>query len=512
MRLLPDAMPLSGRELRDSILSILARDWPLSAREVYSQVRKTHKLSVTYQGVHKSLRQMVSEGVLLAEDGKYLVNVKWARQMADFGNKIATTYASKAAKTYLEVGVGSSVERDAFQAGKEAATKALKQLKHEKPLQLVLVFSSSIYDVAYEKLLAGVRAVTKKAPLAGCSTFGEIANRPLAKSVAVMLFAADKENFSAQIICLPIKPEQYETGDFKKTAAELERQIKQGGRTPEFGILLTPGYMLFHNLETITPALMEQLIVKTKLPFPLVGGLAGDDWHLERTPLFCEGKAYEEHILLVAIRTKLKFGIAWKHGYSPVSSNKFKIRMDAEGFITEMAKVEKGKPGKWRPCTEVYMKETGISSKELKEITPFLKEVITQNKALPMKRVSNNLLSFPYDVKGTAIRFQKMVSDGDVIQVMRTTADQLESTSPAALQEAFDKAGIQAPAGALFFICAAFECILSNQHRNEIAAMRKGKYKSLPMAGFYSGGEIWSFHQPQASGTTLAVAFGNELR
>ena len=92
MRLLPDAMPLSGRELRDSILSVLAVQWPLSAREVYTHVTKSHKITITYQGVHKTLKQMVSEGVLLIEGGKYLVNVQWARQMADFGNKLAAAY------------------------------------------------------------------------------------------------------------------------------------------------------------------------------------------------------------------------------------------------------------------------------------------------------------------------------------------------------------------------------------------------------------------------------------
>ncbi|VVC03638.1 FIST N domain protein [Candidatus Burarchaeum australiense] len=508
----PAISVMTRQDAKSIILQILAEEWPLSAKDVYNRLRARHGPHITYQGVHKILGQLVLEDAVSLENKRYALRLDWIRGLRKFGETTEKKYLEQdVRKPYLEVGVGYSVEPDAFMAGKEAAAKALAQIKHGKPLQLTLVFTSSVYESAYERLSEGVRAVTRKAPLAGCSTFGEIANRPLTKSVVVMIFAADKEDFSAQTICLPVLPEQYHTGDFKETAAELQRQIRESGRTPDFGILLLPGYTKTNNLSTVAPALLKQLTVKSPLSFPLTGGIAGDDWHFDRNVLFYESKIYTDYLVLIAIRTRLKFGIAVKHSYAPVSANKFKVRMK-DGLISELAKIEHGKPGKWRPCAEVYLKETGISSMYFEEVVPFMKEVITQNKALPLKNVNNNLLSFPFGIKGTSILFQNMIVDGDVVQVMRTSTSELEAAPSAVLREAINKAGIHIPVSALFFSCSAFECILSNQNRNEIAALRKGEFKSLPVGGFYGAGEVCPFSYPQASGTALAIVFGNELK
>ncbi|MCK4715006.1 MAG: hypothetical protein KAT35_05485, partial [Candidatus Aenigmarchaeota archaeon] len=273
LELAPSVSFLTRQDTKSLILQILAKDWPLSAKEVYNKARTRHGLDITYQGVHKILRQLVLEDALSFENNKYALRLDWIRNLRKFGEAAERSYLKKNLQTaYLEIGVGSSVERDAFLAGKEAAEKAMKQLKHKKKLQLVLLFTSQVYEDVYDRLSGGVHSVTKKAPLAGCSTFGEIANRPLAKSVVVMLFSADSSDFSAQTICLPIQQEQYDSGDFTKTAAELKRQLKAGGRMPDLGILLTPGYLKSNGLRTITPALLNQLINKSKLPFPLTGG------------------------------------------------------------------------------------------------------------------------------------------------------------------------------------------------------------------------------------------------
>ncbi|MDO8339689.1 MAG: FIST N-terminal domain-containing protein [Candidatus Burarchaeum sp.] len=508
----PAISAMTRGDAKSLILQILAEEWPLSAKDVHNRLRARHGPSITYQGVHKILGQLVLDDAVAHENKQYSLRLDWIRGLRKFGEAAEKKYlAQDVQKPYLEVGVGSSVERDAFSAGREAAEKALKQIKYGKPLQLALIFTSRVYEDAYDKLLAGVRAVTKNAPLTGCSTFGEIANRPLTKSVVVMVFSADSAHFSAQTICLPVRPEQYDTGAFADTVAQLKRQLAEGGEMPELGLLFVNGYTKSNNLRTVTPSLLNQLVSKTKFPFPIIGGVAGDDWNFERTAVFCGSKVHKEAIVLAAVRTRLKFGIGAKHSYSPVSQNKYKIRLK-DNIVTDMAKMEKGKAGKWLPCPATYLKEAGISAREFRGILSFMKEIIAQNKALPLKNIENHLLAFPFDVKDNGITFQNLLSDGDVVQIMHTTTEDLERTCSESLEEAVAKLGSAPPTSALLFSCSIFECILSNRHRNEIAPLKKTKFKSLPIVGCYVAGEVWPFTAPQASGSVVAVVFGNELR
>lgn len=71
MKLVSDIMRLSGRDLRDSVLSILTEEWPLSAREIYKRVSKDYKINVTYQGVHKAVRHLEETGLLTRKDNLY---------------------------------------------------------------------------------------------------------------------------------------------------------------------------------------------------------------------------------------------------------------------------------------------------------------------------------------------------------------------------------------------------------------------------------------------------------
>ncbi|VVB75921.1 Uncharacterised protein [uncultured archaeon] len=58
------------------ILSILSKNWPQRANQIYAHVKK-HK-QVTYQAVHKALEQMVEEKILTKKDGVYAIDLSYA--------------------------------------------------------------------------------------------------------------------------------------------------------------------------------------------------------------------------------------------------------------------------------------------------------------------------------------------------------------------------------------------------------------------------------------------------
>ena len=66
-------------------------------------------------------------------------------------------------------GTGASELRDAYEAGREAATAAVAELCGEVPM-LVLVFTMPHYDLPH--LLRGIRSVTGSAQLAGATGSG----------------------------------------------------------------------------------------------------------------------------------------------------------------------------------------------------------------------------------------------------------------------------------------------------------------------------------------------------
>src|SRR3989344_3212727 len=94
----------------------------------------------------------------------------------------------------LKISVGSNEGSDAYVVGANAAQSALTNLG-ASDAHLAIVFASVQYD--QQKVIDGVRSVTKDALLVGCSTAGEITTEgPLKKhSVSVMLMNSDAMKF-----------------------------------------------------------------------------------------------------------------------------------------------------------------------------------------------------------------------------------------------------------------------------------------------------------------------------
>jgi hypoxanthine-guanine phosphoribosyltransferase len=84
------------RNVRESIISVLSRDYPLSIRKIYNSVKKEYKLDVTYQAVFKLVKEMLEDGILQNSDSKmeYQLNMGWIKQLEDELNIIKKSYGS----------------------------------------------------------------------------------------------------------------------------------------------------------------------------------------------------------------------------------------------------------------------------------------------------------------------------------------------------------------------------------------------------------------------------------
>ncbi|MFA5763333.1 MAG: hypothetical protein WC915_00805 [archaeon] len=80
------APQLKSDSLKDLIISLLADEFPLSAKEIHSRISKSK--SVSYQAVFKVLNQLNKDTVLNKKQSKYEINQEWISDLKKFTDKI----------------------------------------------------------------------------------------------------------------------------------------------------------------------------------------------------------------------------------------------------------------------------------------------------------------------------------------------------------------------------------------------------------------------------------------
>src|SRR3989344_1843261 len=205
----------------------------------------------------------------------------------------------------LQVSVGINEGDDAHAVGANACQDAFSKLG-SPDADLAIVFSSVKYD--QEKMLAGVRSISKDALLVGSSTAGEITtDGPAVKhSVAVMLLKSDKVKFYAAA------GEGIANGprDAGKRVAEEVKKLA-GGTLNTF--MMMPD-VLSGNGADIVRGVLDSLGEH----FPVVGGASGDDFKFQKTYQYLNDKVYSGAVIGLGLVGEFKIGIGVKHGWLPV--------------------------------------------------------------------------------------------------------------------------------------------------------------------------------------------------
>jgi predicted transcriptional regulator len=75
---------LGSTSTRDKIISLFARRQSLSTKEVLSELKKSFAVNVTYQAVHKALKQLVDQEIISFDGKVYVLNPRWLTDMGQF--------------------------------------------------------------------------------------------------------------------------------------------------------------------------------------------------------------------------------------------------------------------------------------------------------------------------------------------------------------------------------------------------------------------------------------------
>ena len=84
-----------GSSTKDQVVSILSREWPLSAKELFGRVQRDFSSPVSYQAVHKGLGELLDSGVLRRIGKGFELNPVWVSQLKDFAVSIESNFHKK---------------------------------------------------------------------------------------------------------------------------------------------------------------------------------------------------------------------------------------------------------------------------------------------------------------------------------------------------------------------------------------------------------------------------------
>jgi len=208
------------------------------------------------------------------------------------------------------VGVGSSVNRNPAEAGKEAALKALDRAGISKP-DFVFVFATVGYN--QQELLRSIRKATSGAPLSGCSGEGIITQDTVTESsfgVCVMVIRSGELRFgNARIKEIGERP----CADGERLAKEVTPLLA----ADSFACIIMADSLVF-DFDPLLAG-FEKALNREK-PLPLYGGLAADDWTARKTFQYHNDEVFSDGISCVVISGSGGLGCGISHGCVPVGS------------------------------------------------------------------------------------------------------------------------------------------------------------------------------------------------
>ena len=364
----------------------------------------------------------------------------------------------------IKAGVGRSNNPDATKAGAEAAKQALSQTGNKA--DLVIVFSTVAYD--QEKMLEGVRSISKEIPLVGCSDSGEITTEgPVSKYVAVMAISADKMKFTIGV-------GKGVGADSHKAGAQVAKDVeKKAEEDISLFVMLPEG--LLGNGSAIVRGVQEVLGKN----FPIMGGSAGDDFAFKKTYQYYNDQVLTDAVVGVGLSGKVSWGVGVRHGWEPIGLP-MKVTK-AEG--AKLIEVDN------RPALSIYEDYFGKKAEELiKE--PIARMAYTYPLGMSVEGSPEFLIR---DVvianeKGE-ITCAAEIPEGSEIRLMLGDYEKAIQAAKGAAENALTQLKGVSPKAIFIFNCVARYKLLGARIGEEIAAIQNVLGKDVPLIGFYTYGE-----------------------
>jgi hypothetical protein len=372
----------------------------------------------------------------------------------------------------LPVSAGASWSnlQDPFEAGQEAATLAQNQLA-EDTSDLALVFSSPQYSTP--ELLEGVRAVTGRTPVIGCSDAGNLSPEgPAHDSVAVMLIRAEG---------LEIRP-----GAGDKLSQDPEaagRAMAQQALEGRLGSGSGPGSLLLTFAEGARGNLSAVLRGARQVVgegFPIVGAASADNGLFTETTQYVLSYLMKDSVAGFLLGGPISFGIGTRHGWVPISRPRAVTRSRGE-VVCEIDGL---------PALSLYRDYLGEAADDL-DNDNLARTVCVYPLGFDAEGENEPLVRFPQRMTAEGhLVFGGEVAEGTQVRLMLGSKNGVVESARLAAQDALAALGDKPARAGIVFSCFAREYVLGREAPLEMRAIREVLGERVPLIGLYSYGEM----------------------
>jgi methyl-accepting chemotaxis protein len=375
--------------------------------------------------------------------------------------------------TGLCIGDGSAAA-----VAREAVMQAKEKLKGGR-IDLSIVYSSSEYD--HREVVDAVREATGNAPLIGASSAGEFTEREVESgSVAVGLLASDEiKVFTAIAEGVTEDPE----AAIKEIAAKLPGEV--AGYPYMTAIVLIDG--LSGVGEEVT--LLASYILDPEMR--IVGGMAGDDFRMEETFVFCDERVATDALGICLFASKMPLFTGVKHGHTPLGRT-LKVTKAQGNLLYEINDMPAWDV--WKEETAKAARKMGVDVEKLVdpvEIAQFFTNYIL---GLATEKEGQYKIRWPVSInEDGSLRFTCGITEGSVFRIMdgSNLENQINAAERAAVlaKESAKNAGYSEFAGMLIFDCAVRLLMLGDRF-SEAVDRFKNVLPGVPLLGWETYGEI----------------------
>ena len=369
----------------------------------------------------------------------------------------------------LKTGIGVSTNADDFKAGAEAANKAIKALGVKNP-DVLIVFAAPKFK--HQSMLDGIASLTKKTPMIGGTTAGEISTDGLSvNSVVVMALKSKDINFYVGI-------GKGISKDEAKAGRQLAKSVlKRASNKNKKTLLMLPDGLAGDGLRVIQGA--QEILGEY---FEIIGGSLGDEDKFKNTYQYYNWKVYQDTVVgMLFCSDKIKTGTGVRSGWESVGA-KFKCT-SAKGNVVY----------KFGDKTALQMYNEFLGPARAKKLPAIGLEY-------PMGLVDERAKIEGYDYfqircpvginkKDGSVTFAASIPEGKDVTLTYSSRNSIINGSKLSAEQARKTLGAK-PRLLMMFSCVARKMVLGRRTNEEINCVKQTFGKTIPLIGFYTYGEI----------------------
>lgn len=360
----------------------------------------------------------------------------------------------------FRIAIGHSDDPFTNEATQTCITQIRDQLHGRFPKALI-VYAALGFD--HKEMLAILNQEFPNVPLIGCTTDGELSSLMQFREDSLTIAAFDAEQVEFVVgIGRNLSKDIH-------TATQVAVQQALSTATKEAKLCITTP----ESLTTSGVAIVDSLRERLGSNFPIVGGLAGDQWKFTGSYQFFATEVFQDSLPLLLLCGPVEFSIGVSSGWVPIGEPSF-ISKAKQNVVFEIG---------GRPALEYYQRYFGPEVKPPGEL-PL---------AVYGDGEGNYYLRAPvaYDKDTGSITFAGDLPEGAKVRLTQAHRDGILAATNLALkmaQETFPLA--KNPDAALIFACAGRKQLLGTRTMEESQVLANHLPSHLPMMGFYTYGEI----------------------